>query len=358
MSERGGIALEDGSVITVETIAHNDEGDQGTVEERYTTLCSQDNVNFLLSPTMGTLVAPAAAIADEHNTIMLTTANETGEMYQQGYSTTYQVLTPPSSQLIPAVDLLKEIAPDAGTIAIVYENTPAYTIAAETLRSYAEQEGYEVPLFESYEPGTTDFNALIAQVQQTAPDALMGGGDAAGGTLMAQQISDNAVPLNMLALLNLPMNPDFETLGTAGAGVMGLIQWDATADYNSNTAQSEGLQWIGPTTLEFVSAYQDAYGEPPTYHAASGYAAGLVLEQAIQDSGSLDTQVLIETLDTMGIMTFYGAVSFDEVGETHGMQRGHSMVAIQWQPDDSGQIFKQAVWPLNVATSAALYPMR
>jgi branched-chain amino acid transport system substrate-binding protein len=47
---------------------------------------------------------------------------------------------------------------------------------------------------------------------------------------------------------------------------------------------------------------------------------------------------------------------FDTSEEAHGLQIGHSMIYIQWQKDDAGNLVKQVVWPLEGKTADALYP--
>lgn len=69
------------------------------------------------------------------------------------------------------------------------------------------------------------------------------------------------------------------------------------------------------------------------YHAAGGYAAGLVLQKAIEDAGTLDTEEVKKALEKMDIMTFYGRIKF-ETGKYYGRQIGHEMVYLQWQKKD------------------------
>jgi branched-chain amino acid transport system substrate-binding protein len=110
-------------------------------------------------------------------------------------------------------------------------------------------------------------------------------------------------------------------------------------------AKTMNIEWFGPMVQEFVEAYQAKYGEEPAYHAAGGYAAGLLLQKAIETAGSVETQKVAEALDKMDLLMFYGHVKFNTTPENHGLQIGHEMVYIQWQPDASGKLVKQVVWP-------------
>jgi hypothetical protein len=84
----------------------------------------------------------------------------------------------------------------------------------------------------------------------------------------------------------------------------------------------------------------------------------LILQNAIESSGSLDTQSIQAALDKMNISTFFGRIQFSAAVADHGLQIGHSMIDIQWQQDTSGKLAKQVVWPLGGATAKVLYPKR
>ncbi|MCA9957189.1 MAG: ABC transporter substrate-binding protein, partial [Anaerolineales bacterium] len=116
-------------------------------------------------------------------------------------------------------------------------------------------------------------------------------------------------------------------------------------------------EWFGPLGEEFVSAYEAAYdGEEPSYHSAGGYAAGLILQQAIIAADSTDPAAVKAALDAMDLLTFFGHIKFDTTAEAHGLQIGHSMVYIQWQEGADG-LAKQVVWPAEGATADTLFPL-
>jgi len=146
-------------------------------------------------------------------------------------------------------------------------------------------------------------------------------------------------------------------LGDAALGVVGPSQWEPQVNFTQDSATKAGLTWYGTTGADFTSTYKAAYNEDPTYHSAGGYIAGLILQKAIEDAGSLDTTAVAKALDNMDILTFYGHIKFDTSAASHGLQIGHEMVYVQWQKDSSGNLGKQIVWPAEGATAPALYPI-
>jgi branched-chain amino acid transport system substrate-binding protein len=86
--------------------------------------------------------------------------------------------------------------------------------------------------------------------------------------------------------------------------------------------------------------------------------AGLLLEKAIKDCGSTETEKVQAVLDQMDMYTFYGRLSFDATPEAHGLQKGHEMIYIQWQKDASGALVKQTVWPAEAGTAPAVLMLK
>jgi len=270
----------------------------------------------------------------------------------------YQAYTPASNYLTGAVDLLQKTDPSIKKIAIVHENDKFSTDVSTAAKTYAEGQGYEVVLFEGYDSGTTDFAPFINKIQDAAPDAIMGGGHFQDGSTFAKQLFEKKTPVKFVSLLVAPPEPSFAELGDAAVGVIGPSQWEPQAEFSQAAAQAAGIDWYGPSSQEFTAAYKAAYNEEPSYHAAGGYAAGLLLQYAIETAGMLETQAVKTALDNTNLMIFFGHIQFDTASENHGLQTGHSMVYIQWQKDGSGNLVKQVVWPAEGATAEILFPVR
>lgn len=356
VNDAGGIKLSDGSVVKFKSVFYDDESNKDRVQELYTRLATEDKADFLISPYSSGLTAAAAVIAEQYGKIMITTGAASDSAYKQGYTLVYQSYTPASKYLTGALDLLAELDPSAKKIAIVHENDPFSTDVSTALNEYAISQGYEVVLFEGYDSGTTDFAPFINKIIDAEPDAIMGGGHFQDGSTFAKQINEKNANAKLVALLVAPPEPSFVEIGDAALGVIGPSQWEPLAVFNQEKAQAAGMAWYGLSSAEFTQAYQATFNEEPSYHSAGGYVAGLILQKAIEDAGSLDTQAVKQALDNMDLLTFFGHIKFDTTPEAHGLQIGHSMVYIQWQ-GESGNFQKQVVWPKEGATAEALYPI-
>jgi ABC-type branched-subunit amino acid transport system substrate-binding protein len=352
-----GVKLADGTVVKFEFKTYDDESNKDRVQQLYTKLINDDKTNFLISPYSSGLTDAAAVIAEQYGQVMITTGAASDATYMKGYKSVFQLYTPASRYLTGAVDLLASLDPNAKKIAFVYENDKFSTDVVNAAKAYAEGKGYEVVLFEGYDTGTADFAPFINKIVGVAPDAIMGGGHFADGSTFAKQLSEKQVAAKFIALLVAPPELKFAEIGDAALGIIGPSQWEPQAAYSEAAAKAVGMEWYGLSVADFVAAYKTKYGEEPAYHAAGGYAAGLILQKAIETAGSLEPDKIRTALEGMNLLTFYGGVKFDTTAEAHGLQIAHEMVYIQWQKDAAGALVKQVVWPAAGKSADALYPL-
>jgi len=347
VKKAGGIKLKDGTILMPEVKFYDDESKTDRVQALYTKLINDDKVDLLISPYSSGLTQSAAVVAEQYGKLMVTTGAASDTTMEQGFKNIYQLYTPASRYLTGAVDLFQHLAPTLKRIAIINEKDRFSTDVATAASAYAKEKGYQIVLSEGYDSGTTDFAPFINKIMANTPDAIIGGGHFQDGTTFAKQLYEKKVPVKFVAILVAPPEVAFAEIGDAAEFVIGPSQWEPLARYSPDSAKAAGLPWYGPTVGDFTTAYKTKYGYDPGYHAAGGYAAGLIFQKAFEDAASVDADKLRAALDKMDLLTFYGHIKFSTDAKTHGKQIGHDMVYIQWQKDASGKLVKQVVWPLE-----------
>lgn len=353
VTKAGGIKLKDGSMVMPSIKFYDDESKTDRVQALYTQLINDDKVDFLISPYSSGLAKAAAVVSEQNNKLMITTGAADDATMEQGFKNIYQLYTPASRYQAGALDLLGQLDASLKKIAIVYEKDSFSTSVANALKTYATDKGYNIVLFEGYDSGTTDFAPFINKITAGAPDAILGGGHFADGSSFAKQLFDKKVPVRFISLLVAPPEPTFADIGDAAASVVGPSQWEPQVLYSADSAKAAGLTWYGLSVSDFIAGYKAKYNADPSYHSAGGYMAGLLLQKAIEETGSLDPAQLKTYLDGVDLLTFYGHIKFSTDAKTHGKQAAHSMVYIQWQKDSSGKLAKQIVWPLEAKSAGA-----
>jgi branched-chain amino acid transport system substrate-binding protein len=352
----GGLTLSDGTVVTFDAVTYDDESNAERVQELYTRLITEDNADFLISPYSSGLTSAASIIAEQNGKVMITTGAADDEAYKTGNTGLFQLYTPGSLYMSSTVDMLVELDPDA-KIALVHESDKFSTSVIEGIKPYLAANNFEVVLEEGYASDTADFGPIVNKIAGSGATVLLGGGHYNDGTALARTIYDRNIGLDFVFLLVAPADTKFPELGDAALGVATSSQWELAATHTEAEAGNLGVEWFGPTGEEFAAAYETAYGDPPTYHVAGGYAAGLVLQKAILDADSVDSEAVAAALNAMDVMTFYGGIRFDTSEEAHGLQLAHQMVVAQWQLNDAGELERVIIAPADIATADPLYPL-
>ncbi len=353
VTKAGGIKLKSGQVLMPEIKSYDDESKIDRVQALYTKLINDDKVDLLLSPYSSNLVKAAAIVSDQNNKLMITAGGADDATMEQNLKNIYQVYTPASAYLTGAIDLMLKLDPTIKKVAIVNEKDSFSTSVVAAARPYAEKKGLQVVVNEGYESNTTDFSAVINKVVAAAPDAFIGGGHFQDGTTIAKQLYEKKIAARFVALLVAPPEPTFKDIGDAAQFIVGPSQWEPQVKYSADGAKAANVSYYGPTPPDFTSRYTAKFGSAPSYHSAGGYAAGLVLQKALEDAGSTELAALRSALDKMDLMTFFGRTKFSTEAKTHGKQITHDMVYVQWLKDASGKLATEIVWPLAAKSADA-----
>jgi branched-chain amino acid transport system substrate-binding protein len=356
VNEAGGIKLSDGTVVKFKAVTYDDESTKERVQELYTRLITEDNADFLISPYSSGLAAAATIIAEQNGKVMITAGAAEDDAYKTGNTSLFQLYTPGSLYLISTVDMLKKLDPEA-KIALVHEDDKFSTSVMDGLKPYLESQGFEIVMEEGYAKDTAEFGPIINKIIETGATVLLGGGHYLDGSSLARQLYERKAGIKFISLLVAPADSKFSELGDAAIGVATSSQWELAATHVPEEAAALGKEWYGPTGEEFATAYEAVTGDKPTYHAAGGYAAGLILQKAIEDADSIDPEKVKAALEAMDIFTFYGGIQFDTSPEAHGLQVSHKMVVAQWQKNDAGELVRVVIWPEDVATADPIYPI-
>ncbi|HUV44788.1 MAG TPA: ABC transporter substrate-binding protein [Dehalococcoidales bacterium] len=123
--------------------------------------------------------------------------------------------------------------------------------------------------------------------------------------------------------------------------------WDATGGYgNYETTLNTYAKGIAVTeyTIPFFDAFMEEYGQTPTYNAGT-YDAILLLTEAIERAGTLDSDAVVVELKKTDFVGTGGRITFtgQDADNPHDVVYGPGFVtglATQWQDGEM-----KAVWP-------------
>jgi len=335
-NEYGGIKVGNDR-YQVELVMYDDQGDTDTTAALVERLIDEDKVDFLLGPYSSTLTQSAIRVADARGMLLVEGSGGSETLFQQSYQNLFAVLTPAGNYAQSALRALA--ASGAKSIVIVHADSLFPTSVAEGAVHWAGENGLEVLHVEPYSEDITDVTGILSELMDLDPDVFLGAGyfnDALLFVNAAKSLDFN--PAAMVLTVG-PTDPEFlDEVGADANFLIGPTQWEATMSYRGD--------YFGSAS-DYAARYAEKWGGPPTYQAASGTAAAVALQLAIEAAGSLDTDDVRAALRDLDASTFYGRISFDETGKNAARPMG----AIQVQDGDI-----RVVAPPDAADSELLYP--
>jgi branched-chain amino acid transport system substrate-binding protein len=263
---------------------------------------------------------------------MLAPLGSAGSIWEKGRRYVIMLVSPAEVYL----EGLIELAARNGlkSIALIYEDTLFPKTSVRGAIALARKRGLEVVLQEAYPKAQTDFAALLTKIKAVAPDVLAAATYFDDVVAITRQMRELDVNVRMFGTTVGGDLPEFyKAVGKTAEFVYGASQWEPGLAY--------------PGAREFAAVYESEFGRAPSYHAAAAYAACMLMAEAINRTGSLDSERLREYLFKLSTTTVFGGFDVDE----RGYQLGHRMVMIQWQ--EGRQII---VWPDEVAAGKARFP--
>lgn len=330
VNEAGGILGRE-----VQLKIYDDQSDPTTTARLYEKLITQDEVDVLLAPWSDDMTMPATTVAEKYKMPMLTGGATLTDIWDRGYEYVTGLLPSSYDYVGVGVRLLE----DKVSSAAVLNNDALYTTGfGDAAEENIDELGMELTGREAYPGDTQNFAPAVNALKGGEPELLVagtGGADDAIQIVRAAKVA-GLKPKAMYFTI-ATVEPEFVTsLGDDAEYALGTTEWEPSL------SELPGFD-------EFVEGYEERWNEEPVEDVATAYGLAQVLQQAIEEVGSLDDEKINEALHTMEATTVFGKYAVDP--ET-GMQTGKEMYVIQIQDGK-----REIVWPDDAATSDLRFPI-
>ncbi len=326
VNERGGLLGRN-----VKLIIYDDKSDPRLAKTLYEYLILIDKVDIVFGPYSSETTEAILPVTEQYGYPVLVAGASADSLWQKGYKYVFGVYTTASKYTIGFLELL--VKNDLNNIAIVYADDSFSRNVANSTKKWAERFGLNILLFEEFKKGTKNLDN-IAQKAKTSK----------AQTLIMCGHFDESVNMR-LSLKNIGWQPRayYASVGPATQDFHDKLGIDA--DYTFSSSQWEPHIKF-PDSKKFTNSFIEKYKKMPSYHAATAYAAGQILETALKRSGNLDKNRIRDLLSEMDTMTIIGRYGVDMTG----MQIKHFNLIIQWQ---NGK--KEIVWPEELKTAKPIF---
>ncbi len=336
----GGISLkETGKRLPVELRTYDDESNEDRVRELAEKLIREDGVDLLVGPSGSNLTLAVAEIADTHQKVLWNHSGSADAIFTSNLSWVVGILTPASFYLSTILDMVKALDPTVRRVALFHATTGFATDMADGALAWIEREGFSLVLHQSYRSGTQDFTPFLRNLARDPPDLILGVGRLEDDLRLGQQLWEVRPKVKAAGLVVAAISRFKATLHEQADGFFAPSQWEPWVRYPVD---------FGPSEDDFLQHYLKSATVPIDYPAAQGYAAGLIAQRCVEESGSLDQSALRQAAGKLHFTTFFGPYALDP---QTGRQTAHPMLVTQWQ-----QGKKVIVWPKEVAEAEPIYP--
>lgn len=269
----------------------------------------------------------------------------TEEFNDRGYDSTWRTNPPASTFAETQIEFISDfVAPALDVpleeleVMLVHEDSSYGSSVARSAETLAADAGIANISYAPYSAESTDLSSTVLNIQQANPDVVIAVSYASDAVLLARQMESNGVEVP--AFIGTGGGHTLSSFGeTVGDAADHIFNVDFT-QYAVDPESTPGLE-------EFVTMYQEEYGEDPAsgHSLANFMGANVVfniLEQTCEDISpeAFNEAAAAYTAEQGTTATGWG-VDFDETGQ-------NTLAApyvMQWR---DGTL--ETVWPERVAT--------
>lgn len=318
----------------VELIVKDDASNQNIIVSDYNALIARDKVQLLLGTFSSLLNLPASAIAEKLGMLYVEPAGGSPEMFNRGFRYLFFAQQAVSDrQSMPYVEYIKSLPADQRPKTAAYPtlDDPFAAPIVEGAKRELEEAGVETVYEQTYAIDTKNFDTIAARIRAAKPDLLIHGAQFEDGVGLSRALIKANFTPRMFFQTNAPSFGEQYADGISAKNTEGILY---AVSYSPEAAT--------PGNKKFVAAFKKKYGELPAEDAADAYAAGQVLQAAVEAVGDVeDQEALADWLRDNEVETILGPLRWAD----NGAPIGEYLIA-QWQGGSA-----KVVLPPEAATS-------
>ncbi len=336
VNRRGGL-----KGVKLALLTRDDEGRPERAVAAAEELLAKQKVVALVGGYVDSLVGPVAEVAERHKTPYLAAASLDERLVQRGFRYFFRMSSLEGYLDATAGAILHLFK--AKRVALLSSNTPGASQLAARQRLILQKAGVEVPVYEFFTSGLSDFTPLLLRVRDAKVDVLLSNAFFADHLLMIRQLHGLRITVKaFLGTFGMEFPEVVKELGPLSEFLFGTTGWEPGVTLPGTEAESSA----------FVRGFRARFGTDPPPLAMHGYGAARALIAALEATLAKGLppsgETLRNELANLDLLLPLERLRFAEGGEPLFYRR----VLIQIQ---GGKPI--VVYPPDRATGPVVYPM-
>jgi branched-chain amino acid transport system substrate-binding protein len=310
-------------------------------------LLNQEGVWALIGSYNSSVSKPASFVAERMKKIFMCGSSSSAALTQRDMKYFFRLAPTDATESVDFVEVLKWVNKkkkgNIKTIGVIYENSEFGKHAAEEAKKAAEAGGFKVITDVPFTPGATNLDSEVQTLKKANPDAVLGAVLGADYSLWVRTMKKaNWKPRIVINYCSGYQDPVITK------------QLGADADYfMGSSGYSPQFASLMPAVAAVEKIFKTKTGGVPfDGNSIQEAVAMLVLAQAIEKAGSLDTEKVVKTLyeNTWDSpLSLGGKVAFVKGGQNIKAQS----IVTQLQGGEYRRIY-----PEKMADGQIVFPMK
>lgn len=324
VNNKGGILGQNVRVIVLDN-----EGCLETLKKHYLDMLKNKTVDYVFSPYSSVQNQEVVHLFEKYAAPVVASGASAPFFWEQGYRYYFGLYSSADRYAQGFLEIMS--LRNINRIAVFYLDDPFSSSAAMGAVSWARRLGMDVAIHQNIGKDADSYLRAVEKAHNNNVQALIMCGYLESSILMRRAISESGRIMGAYFATVGPVSREYyDILEGSGENTFSVAIWK----YHS--------QLVYPGVHRFNADFNVRFGHEPNYHAATAYAAGQLMEKALERAGGFGLEGLRNALAQMETFTIIGRYGVNE----HGRQIRHVPFTIQWQ-----QGVMETVWPLSLATS-------
>jgi len=241
---------------------------------------------------------PASAVYNEEGIIQVSPASTNPAFTDKGGKYTFRVCGRDDQQGEVAGKFLAANY-KGKKVAILHDKTAYGKGLADETKKNMNAAGLKETMYEAYTAGEKDYSALVSKLKSNGVEVLYIGGYHAEAGLMARQMKDQGMSVQIVS----------------GDALVTQEYWNISGDAGEGTLMTFGPDPRDKASAKAIVQKFESAGLNPEGYVLYSYAALQVFEQAATKAKSVKSKDLINAMRSTSFDTVLGKINFDKKGD-------------------------------------------